>query len=286
MYQAKAAGRDSVRFFDPSMTAAAERYLKTESNLRRALERDEFEPFYQPIVGFDDGALMGLELLLRWRHPELGLISPVEFIPIAEESGLVAQIGELVLRAACRQLNAWRAMGHTPPKLALNLSAVQFRDPHLVESITAVMKAEHISTDQIELEITETTLMQNGEQALAALNALADAGFSLAVDDFGTGYSSLAYLKRFPVSKLKIDRSFIQDMTDNADDEAIVRTIVTLAKTLRLKTTAEGVETAAQRDALRRFGCDFAQGYLFGKPMPARQLEAAFMSGAVVVASK
>jgi len=277
MYQAKATGRNTVCFFDPSMTQATERYLKTESSLRRAIDRGEFEPYYQPVVSLEDGSLVGLELLLRWRHPELGLVMPANFIPIAEESGLVAQIGTIVLESACQQLRAWHNNGLTVPKLAINLSAVQFRERPLIESIMQVMAKQKISPSQIELEITETALMQDGEKTLATLQCLADAGFSLAVDDFGTGYSSLAYLKRFPVSKLKIDRSFILDMTKDPDDEAIVQTIISLAKTLRLSTTAEGVETVPQRDALRRFGCDFAQGYLFARPMPAAQLEIAFL---------
>ncbi len=277
MYQAKATGRNTVCFFDPSMTQATERYLKTESSLRRAIDRGEFEPHYQPVVSLEDGSLVGLELLLRWRHPELGLVMPANFIPIAEESGLVAQIGTIVLEAACQQLRAWHNSGLVVPKLAINLSAVQFRERPLIESIMQVMAEQQISPSQIELEITETALMQDGERTLVTLQWLADAGFSLAVDDFGTGYSSLAYLKRFPVSKLKIDRSFILDMTKDPDNEAIVQTIITLGKTLRLSTTAEGVETVAQRNALRRFGCDYAQGYLYARPMPAPQLEIMFL---------
>jgi predicted signal transduction protein with EAL and GGDEF domain len=277
MYRAKADGRDAVCFFDPAMAAAAERYLKTESSLRRAIQRDEFEPYYPPVVRLADGALVGMELLVRWHHPELGLVMPASFIPVAEESGLVAQIGTLTLDAACRQIRRWQAQGLAVPKLAINLAAMQFRERPLIESIMRVMASHGVPASAVELEITETALMQDGEKTLATLQWLADEGFAMAVDDFGTGYSSLAYLKRFPVSKLKIDRSFILDMTKNPEDEAIVQTIVALARTLRLSTTAEGVETQAQADMLARLGCDFVQGFLYARPMPAAQLEQAFL---------
>jgi len=277
MYHAKASGRNKACFFDPSMSEATERYLRTESSLRRAIERCEFVPYYQPIVSMQDERVVGVELLLRWRHPTLGLVSPADFIPIAEESGLITQIGAIVVEMACVQLNAWKAAGRAVPRLAINLSAQQFHEHAAVEALAALIATHGIEPAQIELEITETTLMQHGDATLRILQWLAQSGFALTVDDFGTGYSSLAYLKRFPVNKLKIDRSFIQDMTRNGDDEAIVRMIIALASTLRLETTAEGVETDEQREALRRLGCDFAQGYRVAAPLPADEFERRFL---------
>jgi diguanylate cyclase (GGDEF)-like protein len=271
MYQAKAAGRNAVRFFDPAMAVAAQLYLTTESNLRNAVVRGELEPYYQPLVRLDDGRLEALELLARWHHPQQGVVSPSQFIPVAEEAGLVASIGLFLLDAACMQLGHWDRNGLSVPRLAVNLSATQFRDPALAASLLEAVRRTGIAPSRIELEITEGALAQEGEQTLETLRALVAAGFSIAVDDFGTGYSSLAYLRRFPVAKLKIDRSFIQHMTEEPNDEAIVRTVIALARTLKLTTVAEGVETEAQRDALRRMGCDLAQGYLFGRPMTAAQ---------------
>ena len=273
MYQAKAAGRGTIRFFDPDIAANTERYLRTESSLRRAIERQEFETYYQPIVHLESLRCESLELLVRWRHPELGLVSPADFIPIAEDSGLVGRVGAQVLDAACRQHVAWRAAGYEVPRFALNLSAVQLRDRRHLASLAETLVQHGMSPTQVELEITETTLMQDGDRTLAILEALSHAGFGLSIDDFGTGYSSLAYLKSFPVGKLKIDKSFIRDMTRNPDDEAIVRMIVALARTLHLDTVAEGVETQAQWQALQRLGCDYAQGYLFARPMSAVELE-------------
>jgi EAL domain-containing protein (putative c-di-GMP-specific phosphodiesterase class I) len=280
MYQAKAAGRNAIRFFDPAMTEAAELYLTTESNLRKAVAHGELEPYYQPLVRLDDGRLEAVELLARWHHPRQGLVSPAHFIPVAEEAGLVGAIGMFLLEAACVQLGHWDRKGLAVPKLAVNLSATQFRDPALAASLLEAVTRNGICASRIELEITETALAQEGEQTLETLRALVGAGFSIAVDDFGTGYSSLAYLRRFPVAKLKIDRSFVQDMTEDANNEAIVRTVISLARTLKLATVAEGVETAAQRDALRRMGCDLAQGYLFARPMAAVQFSSAYLGPA------
>ncbi len=273
MYAAKNAGRNAIRRFDASMTSAAEHHFQIEGALRRAIDRQEFVPFFQPWVGLADGAVAGMEVLLRWRHPELGLVGPARFIPVAEESGLIAAIGEQVLRASCEQLRTWDAMGLQVPVLAVNLSPMQFRDTRLVDLFTAIVRESGVPPSRIELEITETAVMHDGEQALETLRRMKNAGFCLSVDDFGTGYSSLAYLKRFPVDKLKIDRSFVMDMTRDANDEAIVRTIVTLARTLRLAVTAEGVETLAQFDALREMACDFAQGYHYYHPQQAAEIE-------------
>lgn len=271
MYAAKAAGRNTVRRFDAGMTEAAEQHFQIEGALRRAVQRREFEPYFQPWYHLGNGDLAGMEVLARWRHPERGLLAPARFIPIAEESGLIAPIGEQVLRAACEQLRYWDAAGTSVPLLAVNLSPWQFRDSRLLDLLRGILDDAGVDATRIELEITESALMQDGEHTLATLGRMKDAGFSLAVDDFGTGYSSLAYLKRFPVDELKIDRSFVIDMTHDPDDAAIVGTIIALARVLRLQVVAEGVETAAQRDALRAAGCDCAQGYLYAAPLPASQ---------------
>lgn len=276
MYSAKAAGRNAVRNFDAAMTVAAEQHFQIEVALRHAIERNEFEPFYQPWIDISSGELAGFEVLVRWHHPELGLLPPLRFIPVAEESGLIAAIGERVLRTACAQLRAWDTAGIHVPVLAVNLSPHQFREARLVDTLRAILAEADVAPARIELEITETALMQDGEQTLATLRRIKEAGFRLSVDDFGTGYSSLAYLKRFPVDKLKIDRAFVKDMTRDSNDNAIVRTVIGLAQTLSLAVTAEGVETAAQRDALRAMGCDYAQGYLYARPQPAGEVEARF----------
>ena len=273
MYAAKSAGRNAIRRFDATMTSTAEQHFQIEGALRRAIERREFVPFFHPWINLADDTLAGMEVLVRWRHPELGLVAPGRFIPVAEESGLIAAIGEQVLRATCEQICAWDTMGFKVATLAVNLSPMQFRDARLVDRIGAILRETGVAPSRIELEITETAVMHDGELALATLCRMKDAGFRLSVDDFGTGYSSLAYLKRFPVDKLKIDRSFVMDMTRDANDEAIVRTIVALARTLHLAVTAEGVETAAQADALRKMACNFAQGYHYYRPQPAAEIE-------------
>ena len=273
MYAAKSAGRNAIRRFDATMTSTAEQHFQIEGALRHAIKHREFVPFFHPWINLADDTLAGMEVLVRWRHPELGLIGPGRFIPVAEESGLIAAIGEQVLRATCEQICAWDTMGFKVATLAVNLSPMQFRDARLVDRIGAILRETGVAPSRIELEITETAVMHDGEQALATLCRMKDAGFRLSVDDFGTGYSSLAYLKRFPVDKLKIDRSFVMDMTRDANDEAIVRTIVALARTLHLAVTAEGVETAAQADALREMACNFAQGYHYYRPQPAAEIE-------------
>ncbi len=276
MYQAKAAGRNTYCYFQPAMNAAADNYFQIESNLRRAIERDEFEVHYQPIVAVQGGHPEALEALVRWRHPTQGLVPPGQFITVAEESGLIGQIGTLVLRSACRQVREWLDAGYRPPRIAINLSPIQFRDPDLIGDIVCVVEEFALTPDHIELEITETALMQDGELTLTTLDRLSKLGFKLSVDDFGTGYSSLAYLKRFPVDTLKIDRSFITDMTENDDDRAIVTAILALAHSLRLSVIAEGVETKAQFAALASLGCDQAQGYLISRPVPASDIAARY----------
>jgi diguanylate cyclase (GGDEF)-like protein/PAS domain S-box-containing protein len=273
MYQAKAAGRNTYRFFHPSMNAAVDNYFQIESSLRRAIDRDEFEVHYQPIINAKNGKPAAFEALVRWQHPTHGLLAPGRFITVAEESGLICQIGVIVVRAVCAQIRDWLDAGFQPPRVAINLSPIQFRDPNLISGIIAIVDEFGLTPDRIELEITETTLMQDGELTLSTLDSLSKYGFQLSVDDFGTGYSSLAYLKRFPVDTLKIDRSFIIDMTTDEDDQAIVTAILALAHSLRLSVVAEGVEFQAQFNALAALGCDYIQGYLISRPAPAADIE-------------
>jgi diguanylate cyclase (GGDEF)-like protein len=269
MYQAKANGRNTYCYFTAEMNAAADNYFQIESDLRRAVDRNEFEVHYQPVIDLKTHRITSYEALVRWNHPTKGLVGPAQFITVAEESGLIGEIGTIVLRQACSQLRSWIDQGLTPPILALNLSPIQFNDPNLSEGICRVLADYDLTPDRIELEITETVIMQDGELALGTLQNLSSRGFRLSIDDFGTGYSSLAYLKRFPVDTLKIDRSFITDMTENENDRAIVTAIMALANSLHLSVIAEGVETKEQYDALSALNCNFAQGYYMARPMPA-----------------
>ncbi len=267
MYQAKANGRNTYCYFTADMNTAADNYFQIESDLRRAIDRDEFEVHYQPVIDLKTRRTTSYEALVRWRHPVKGLLSPAHFISVAEESGLIGEIGTIVLRRACAQLRSWIDHGLPAPLVALNLSPIQFNTPGLSDSICSVLEEFQLTPACLELEITETVIMQDGELALSTLQELSDRGFRLSIDDFGTGYSSLAYLKRFPVDTLKIDRSFITDMTSNDNDRAIVTAVIALASSLKLQVIAEGVETRAQFDALSALHCDFAQGYFMAKPM-------------------
>jgi EAL domain-containing protein (putative c-di-GMP-specific phosphodiesterase class I) len=267
MYHAKASGRNNYQFFAERMNVAAARRFELETSLRGALERREFTLFFQPIVATQDGVVRGLEVLLRWRRPGHDLVAPDDFIPMLEENGLIVPIGEWVIRAACEQAVAWRRAGLRPVPLAVNLSARQFMHRGLIESIRSIVSDTGIDPGMLEFEITETALMQHGGQTLETLEQISAMGIRLSIDDFGTGYSSLAYLKRFPVHKIKIDRAFVRDLESSAEDRAIVAAIMALAGSLQLTVVAEGVETGAQLALLRDQGCDLAQGYLFAKPL-------------------
>ncbi|MGZ5052974.1 MAG: EAL domain-containing protein [Methylobacter sp.] len=265
MFHAKQEGRQCYRFFAPAMQAYSERNLQLVNALHHALERGQLEVYYQPQVSMRDGCIIGAEALLRWRHPELGAVSPAEFIPITESSGLILPIGEWVLRSAVRQARAWLDEGFDPLTIAVNLSAVQFRHPDLPELVTRILDEEGLAAKFLELELTESVAMHNPQSVIAIMNDLHARGVRMSIDDFGTGYSSLSYLKKFKAYKLKIDQSFVRDIGSDPEDRAIVSAIINLAKGLGLETIAEGVEAQEQVEFLREQGCDEMQGYLFSK---------------------
>ncbi len=267
MYHSKSMGRNRFSFFKEEMNAKISERLALENGLRRAVARGEFFLEYQPVYALASRAVVGAEALLRWQHPEHGLIGPARFIPIAEESGLILEIGEWVLDEACRQILAWRAAGLDPPPVRVNLSGIQFRQKNLLEVLSGVLGAHGLTPSCLELEVTESVLLTEVETASGLPDSLADAGFRLAIDDFGTGYSSLAYLTRLPIHKLKIDQAFIRSLSTDPAGAALTRGIIGLARSLKLGVAAEGVETAGQLEFLREAGCDEAQGYFFSRPI-------------------
>jgi diguanylate cyclase (GGDEF)-like protein/PAS domain S-box-containing protein len=273
MYRAKEAGRNTYRFFDEAMDQEALEHLLMRSGLRRALERGEFILYYQPQLEIASGRVIGVESLLRWRHPEFGLVAPGRFIPVAEESGLIVPIGAWVIQEACRQGAAWRQSGLADLTVAVNLSAAQFRREGIEETVTRALNDSGLPAQWLELELTESILIQDAEQVLASVRRLKQLGVKLSIDDFGTGYSSLSYLKRFDIDKLKIDQSFIRDLASDPDDAAIVRAVIQMSHSLGLRTIAEGVETPEMVQQLQAFGCDEAQGYHYARPMPAAEME-------------
>nr|MBP8141433.1 EAL domain-containing protein [Acidovorax sp.] len=274
MYRAKLDGRNTYRFFTPEMQAHSVRALQLENALRRALERQQFTLHYQPQVCIATRQVLGVEALLRWQHPELGAVSPGEFIPIAEDSGQILAIGEWVLRTALTQMHDWHAQGLALPSMSVNLSAVQFREPRLPELITRILEETGVAPSALELELTEGVAMEDPRSAIATMRELHARGVRLSIDDFGTGYSSLSQLKQFPVSTLKIDQSFVRDLDNGPSDKAIVSAIIRMAQALGMQTVAEGVETRGQFDFLHAQGCHQAQGYYCGRPQPAEQLQA------------
>jgi diguanylate cyclase len=272
MYRAKEEGKNNFQFYSDELNVHSFERLAMESNLRRALERNEFQLHYQPKVDLRTGRITGVEALLRWLHPDLGIVAPAQFIPMAEETGLIVPIGIWVLRTACAQQMAWQDKGLQPLSVAVNLSARQFSDEHLLKDITSIVEESGIDPALLELEITESMLMHNVEKAIRTLNALDNMGIQLAIDDFGTGYSSLSTLKRFPINTIKVDRSFVRDLPGGADDKSIIDAIIAMGRTLSMTVIAEGVETKEQADYLREHACDEFQGFYFKKPMPADQL--------------
>ncbi len=269
LYRAKDSGRNGYHLYTSAINSETSEWLMMESHLHRAVERQEFVLYYQPQINVITGEITQMEALLRWKHPELGLIAPGRFIPLAEENGLIVPIGEWVLRTACRQNCDWQAAGLPPIRVAVNLSARQLRQPNLVEMVAQVLEETGLAARYLELEITETTVMKNVELTKTILYELHQMGVSMAMDDFGTGYSSLGYLKRFPFNTLKIDQSFVRDLTTDPNDKAIVAAIIAMGRVLNLKLVAEGVETKVQEHSLLSLDCEEMQGFLFSPPLPA-----------------
>ena len=273
MYAAKGHGKARYEVYEPDMWTAAVERVELESELRRAIENEELFLHYQPIVALDDGRLIGVEALVRWQHPRRGVISPASFVPLAEETGLIGPIGRIVLSEACRQGREW-ASTHSPIRVNVNISAKQLQRPDLVDEVAGVLTLTGLDPELLVLEITESTVMRDADESLLRLDQLRKLGISLAIDDFGTGYSSLSYLKRFPIDVLKIDKSFVEGLTGGAEESALIKAIVQIGRTLRLRTVAEGIESADQLAELRRIGCDAGQGYYFSRPLPAREITA------------
>ena len=273
MYSAKQHGRGAVQCFEGGMGDGIDNRMQLESDLHQAVTLGQFELFYQPKVHTNSGVVRSAEALIRWRHPERGLISPDKFIPLAEECGLIGAIGEWVVREACRQVRAWQDSGLTPMRVSVNLSASQFRGGGLIHSVRRALEEAELDPQFLEVELTESAVMSDPEESIAILEQLSSMGVLVSVDDFGTGYSSMSYLRRLPIDKLKIDRVFINEIATRPEDASIVRAIVSLAHSLRLKVVAEGVETAAQLDFLKAVGCDEYQGYHFARPLPSNEFE-------------
>jgi diguanylate cyclase (GGDEF)-like protein/PAS domain S-box-containing protein len=272
MYQAKDNGKNKIQFYTAELADQAARQFELESALRLALVRDELVLHFQPKVGVAGGQIVGLEALVRWQHPVRGLVPPGEFIPLAEERGLIVPLGRWVMQQACRQIRDWRSAGLQSPPVAVNLSVRQFADEGLVDHLVHSMATHGVTAADIEVELTESVLMADPERANAVLGRLRELGVRISIDDFGTGYSSLSYLKRFPAEAVKIDRSFISGLPDDANDAAITQAVIAMAHSLGLQVVAEGVETPAQLATLLRLGCDEAQGYLTGRPAPPAEI--------------
>jgi diguanylate cyclase (GGDEF)-like protein/PAS domain S-box-containing protein len=274
MYHAKEAGRNAFRYYSERMNIDALERLDLQNRLRRGLEQGEFVLYYQPLIELASNRIVGAEALVRWNSHDLGLVPPSRFINVAEESGLIVPLGEWVLREACHELRRWHDAGHTHLSMAVNLSAIQFRRGSVEESVMRALGEAGADPAALELELTESILLQGAEHVLATVRRLKGLGIRLSIDDFGTGYSSLAYLKRFAVDKLKIDQSFVRDLPTDPDSAAIVRAVIQMAKSLNLLVLAEGVETAATAETLRLLRCDYVQGFFFDRPMPAEQFRA------------
>ena len=271
MYQAKESGRQCFKFFTSQMNLRAVERQSLEEDLRHALERSEFALHYQPIVSLKTGAIVGAEALIRWTHPTRGQIPPLQFIPVAEDCGLILPIGRWVMREACRQSKIWREEGFTDGRMAVNVSAVQFQNDRFLEQLLDTLRETGMDPKSLQLEVTESVLMRHAELASSLLQKLRDIGVRVSVDDFGTGYSSLSYLRKFPLDVLKIDRTFVSQITKGTDDAAMVTAIISMARSLKLHTIAEGIETPEELAALKAQGCDEAQGFFFSRPVPADQ---------------
>ncbi len=272
MYHTKNNGRNGYTFFQPSMNTLAQSQLQLNNDLWQALDNEELRLFYQPKYCAPSGPILGFEALLRWQHPSRGLLAPDAFLPMAEKTGMIINIGNWVINEACRQLRAWHLQGHPHWSVAVNLSAVQFEQSNLVETVTEALTQHQIPAELLTLEVTETTAMRDPEESVRILTELTNMGVKASIDDFGTGYSSLLYLKRLPASELKIDRAFVNELQAHSEDATIVSAIVALAQSLHLKVVAEGVETQGQQAFLTGLGCDTLQGYLLGKPVPPERI--------------
>jgi len=265
--KAKQAGGNGYRFYDRTMNTASAERVSLEADLRHAVERSELFLEFQPVTDACSGRIVSAEALVRWNHPRLGRVSPDRFIKLADETGLIVDIGEWVMREAARCCRSWHQAGFTDMHVSVNVSAMQFAQPKLLETVRDTLRQTRLRAECLMLEITESSLMQDAESTAGMLRALHNMGVRISVDDFGTGYSSLSYLKRFPIDVIKIDQSFVRDLTTDEEDAAIVRAIIALAHSMRRSTIAEGVESGAQVEILRREHCEFFQGYFFGKPM-------------------
>jgi EAL domain-containing protein (putative c-di-GMP-specific phosphodiesterase class I) len=272
MYRAKEAGKNTFRFYSDDMGEQAYQRLTHENHLRGALKRQEFRLFYQPQFSTDSGEINGVEVLLRWQHPEFGVVQPLNFIGLLEETGLILPVGEWVIRTACEQFGRWEPYVDQHFQVAVNISARQLAVSDINRTMQGILDEYHIQPKNLQFEMTESIFVQQSPATDRSLQSLRDSGISLAIDDFGTGYSSISYLKRFPIDTLKIDRSFIADLTENPEDAALTVAIITMAHSLDLKVIAEGVETAAQRQFLLEHGCESLQGFLFSKPLSAESM--------------
>ncbi|PZV16189.1 MAG: GGDEF domain-containing response regulator [Pseudanabaena sp.] len=280
MYYAKNHGRNSYKIYSPELNVQSSEYMALANSLHRAIDRKEILVFYQPIVSLQSGQIVGAEALARWQHPDLGLIMPNKFIPVAEQTGLILRLSEVILYSVCSQMRSWRESGINYGFIAVNLSGQHFRpDTNLIEFVRKVLQETNTEPDHLELELTEGIIMQNAEYTIQVLSQLREIGVKVAIDDFGTGYSSLSYLKHFPINILKIDRCFIQDITTDHHDAMISLSIIDLAHSLPLKVIAEGVETVEQMQFLKDNGCDKFQGYLFSPPLPATEFEQMLIEG-------
>ena len=279
MYRVKEHGRNNYRFYTPEMTHMALDRLDMEGNLRRGLERNELLVHYQPLVCLQTGAIIGAEALARWSHPRIGMIHPGEFIPLAEESGLIIPLGNFVLEQVCRDLRRWQDDGLPPVQVAINLSARQFRQDDLAANVRRALTETGVDGSLLDFELTESMVMHDVDNTLLTLRELKALGPSLSLDDFGTGYSSLSYLKRFPIDTLKIDRSFVSDIHKGEDDAAIAHAVIAMAHKLGLDVVAEGVETREQLELLKEYECNYFQGYLFSRPVPADEFALMLRNG-------
>jgi EAL domain-containing protein (putative c-di-GMP-specific phosphodiesterase class I) len=272
MYRAKREGKGIFRYFTPEMNARAIEHMRMEAQLRHAIERDELKVHYQPLVDNASGRLVGAEALLRWSNPVLGDVSPENFIPLAEETGLILPIGAWVLRTACREAATWQRPGHEV-FVAVNISGKQFQKRTLVDTVRSSLEESGLPPGCLELELTESVLLEHTQETLSIIQELETLGVGFAIDDFGTGFSSISYLRRFPFDTLKIDRSFIKDLSENEGDAELVKSIIAMANSMRLQVVGEGVETHGQREFLRMSGCHFAQGWLYSRPIPGDEFQ-------------